>query len=58
MLLAGAGLMLRTVSALVHASPGFDPSRILSLQFSLVGQAYAEDSAVLAFQQRLLEGLR
>ena len=57
-LLTGAGLMLRTVSALVHASPGFNPDRILTLQFSLVGQAYAEDSAVVAFQARTLEGLR
>jgi putative ABC transport system permease protein len=57
-LLTGAGLMLRTVSALVHASPGFNPDRIVALQFSLVGQAYAEDAAVVAFQDRLLEQLR
>ena len=57
-LLAGAGLMLRTVSALTQASPGFNPDRILSLQFSLVGQAYAEDQAVVAFQHRALEKLR
>jgi len=57
-LLAGAGLMLRTVSALVHASPGFTPDRIVAVQFSLVGQAYAEDPAVVAFQDRLLERLR
>jgi putative ABC transport system permease protein len=50
--------MLRTVNALVHASPGFNPDRILSLQFSLVGQAYAEDAAVVAFQDQLLERLR
>ena len=57
-LLAGAGLMLRTVVALTHASPGFNPERILSLQFSLVGKAYAEDPAVVAFQDRTLEKLR
>ena len=57
-LLAGAGLMLRTVVALTRANPGFNPSRMLSLQFSLVGQAYAEDSAVLVFQDRTLERLR
>jgi putative ABC transport system permease protein len=57
-LLAGAGLMLRTVVALTHASPGFNADRILSLQFSLVGQAYAEDAAVVVFQNRTLEKLR
>jgi predicted permease len=57
-LLAGAGLMLRTVSALTNASPGFNPDRILALQFSLVGKAYAEDPAVVAFQDRTLEKLR
>jgi putative ABC transport system permease protein len=57
-LLAGAGLMLRTVSALAAADPGFNPERILSLQFSLVGRAYAEDPAVVTFQNRLLEKLR
>ena len=57
-LLAGAGLMLRTVVALTQANPGFNPSGLLSLQFSLVGKAYAEDSAVLAFQDRTLQRLR
>ena len=52
-LLAGAGLMLRTVAALAHASPGFNPDRDrcrCSSRWS--GQAYAEDSAVVAFQER------
>jgi putative ABC transport system permease protein len=54
-LLAGAGLMLRTVVSLTRTSPGFVADRILTLQFSLVGKAYAEDSAVVAFQNRTLE---
>ena len=57
-LLAGAGLMLRTVVALTHANPGFNPSQILSLQFSLVGTAYAEDADVRVFQDRVVERLR
>jgi putative ABC transport system permease protein len=57
-LLAGAGLMLRTVAALTRANPGFNPSQMLTLQFSLVGQAYAEDPAVRVFQDRTLEKLR
>ena len=54
-LLAGAGVMLRTVAALGRANPGFQADRVLTLQFSLVGQAYAEDPAVVAFQTRFLE---
>jgi putative ABC transport system permease protein len=60
-LLAGAGLMLRTVAVLTRASPGFDASRFLTLRFSLTGNAYmgeTGDRAVLAFQDRLLEHLR
>jgi putative ABC transport system permease protein len=50
--------MLRTVASLTAAHPGFVPDRILTLQFSLVGQAYAEDPAVVAFQDRTLEKIR
>jgi predicted permease len=57
-LLAGAGLMLRTVAALTRANPGFDANRILTLQFSLVGNAYAEDAAVRVFQDRTLQAIR
>jgi putative ABC transport system permease protein len=57
-LLAGAGLMLRTVSALMAANPGFSAEGVLTAQFSLVGEAYREDSAVVAFQNRLLESVR
>jgi putative ABC transport system permease protein len=57
-LLAGAGLMLRTMASLVHVDPGFNPERVLTLQLSLVGTAYAEDSAVVTFQDRLLERIR
>jgi putative ABC transport system permease protein len=57
-LLAGAGLMLRTIVALSRSNPGFDPDRVVTLGFSLVGNAYAEDTAVVAFQNRLLERAR
>jgi len=57
-LLAGAGLMLRTAAAVASANPGFAVEGILTAQFSLVGQAYAEDSAVRAFQSRLVERLQ
>ena len=57
-LLAGAGLMLRTIVALTRAHPGFETARTLTLQFSLIGKAYAEDPAVVAFQNRFLEKTR
>jgi putative ABC transport system permease protein len=57
-LLAGAGVMLRTVSQMTRANPGFDASRVLSMQFSLVGKAYAEDPQVVAFQNAVLQRAR
>jgi putative ABC transport system permease protein len=57
-LLTGAGLMLRTVRGLMLASPGFSADGVLTAQFSLIGQAYAEDTAVLAFQNRVLEKVK
>ena len=58
MLLAGAGLMLRTVERLLRVDPGFDPRGVLTVQFSLVGEAYREDPAVVQFIDRAVEGVR
>jgi putative ABC transport system permease protein len=57
-LLAGAGVMIRTVSALMRVSPGFDTDRILSLQFSLTGDAFGDEAAMVAFQARALDRIR
>jgi putative ABC transport system permease protein len=57
-LLAGAGLMLKSVRALMLADPGFNVDGVVTAQFSLVGEAYREDAAVLAFQNRVLEKVR
>jgi predicted permease len=57
-LLTGAGLMLRTMASLVRVDPGFDANRVVTMQLSLVGTAYAEDASVVAFQGRLLERVR
>ena len=54
-LLAGAGLMFRTVSSLLRLDPGFESERVLTAQFSLIGEAYREDSAVYAFIERVVE---
>jgi hypothetical protein len=57
-LLTGAGLMVKSVGRLMIANPGFNPRDVLTVQFSLVGEAYREDPAVVAFQNRVLEKTR
>ena len=53
-LLAGATLMVKSVVRLLQVDPGFDPRGVLSMQYSLVGSAYAKDPAVLAFTNQLV----
>ena len=57
-LLASAGVMLRTVDGLLATDPGFDPRGVHTVQLSLVGERFAEDAQVLAFQERLLARVR
>ena len=54
-LVTGGGLMYRTMDRLLAVDPGFDARGVLTAGFSLVGPAWAEDSAVYMFQQRLIE---
>ncbi len=54
-LLTGAALMLKSLERLMRVDPGFSASRVLTLQFSLVGEAYREDPAVLHFIERTVE---
>jgi putative ABC transport system permease protein len=54
-LITGAGLMLKSMSRLMGVNPGFNADRVLTLQFSLIGPRYTEDSAVLAFVDRVLD---
>jgi putative ABC transport system permease protein len=53
-LVAGAGLMSKTVGRLLAVDPGFDPRGVISAGMSLVGPAWAEDAAVRVFQDDLL----
>ncbi len=43
-LLAGAGLMLRTVSQLTRVDPGFNAERLLTTQFTLPANTYNEET--------------
>jgi putative ABC transport system permease protein len=57
-LLAAAFLMLQSVARLGRVDAGFDPRDVLTLQFSLVGQAWAEDSAVNRFTEDVVACVR
>jgi putative ABC transport system permease protein len=50
-LLAGAGLLLRSFWRLSNENAGFDPTRVLSLQVNLSGPRYREDEAQTRFYE-------
>jgi putative ABC transport system permease protein len=56
-LLAGAGLMLRSLRGVMHVNPGFQAGNVLTFHISLADERYPEDRQVQAFCSRLLEGL-
>jgi predicted permease len=56
-LLTGAGLLLRSFSALVRTDPGFQPRQALALSTYLPARGYPSRADILAFDQRLLEHL-
>ena len=57
-LLVGAGLMIRSVDRLIGVNPGFDPDHVLTLQTSMVGQAYRKDEVVSAKTDAMVAKLR
>ncbi|HMC55606.1 MAG TPA: ABC transporter permease [Gemmatimonadaceae bacterium] len=48
-LLAGAGLMVRSFSALQHVNLGFEPQHALTGRVSLPGRTYRSDTTIAAF---------
>jgi putative ABC transport system permease protein len=53
LLLAGAGLMMKSFVRLLEVNPGFDPSHTLTLTLSLWGPKSADAPAVAFFEQVL-----
>jgi putative ABC transport system permease protein len=57
-LITGAGLLLRNFTQLRTASPGFDPRGLLTMKIALPPARYSQGSQMIAFYDRLLEGVR
>ncbi|HTQ84624.1 MAG TPA: ABC transporter permease [Candidatus Solibacter sp.] len=58
MLLIGAGLLLRSFENVRRASPGLDPSNVMTLQITLSGGKYNSQAAYQNFLGALLERVR
>lgn len=57
-LLSGAGLLMRSFSRLMHASPGFEPHGALWMSVGLPGRKYDTPEKQLAAAESLLERIR
>jgi predicted permease len=57
-LLAGAGLMLRSLNALLRVDLGFDPSQVLTARISLPEASYPDSERVASLYRSLLERVR
>jgi putative ABC transport system permease protein len=58
MLLMGAGLMIRSFSALQSVDPGFNPHNVLSMVVSVAGSQEAEPNRREIFYRQLLQQVR
>jgi putative ABC transport system permease protein len=58
MLLAGAGLLVRSVARLTAENPGFSPSGVMTTSIQLSGAAYATWPAVEQFHSSLVQALQ
>ena len=57
-LLAGAGLLMRTFINLQHVSAGFQPEHVLTLRTDLPSKRYPDDAASIRFYKNLVERLK
>jgi predicted permease len=58
LLLVGAGVMLRTLSALRHVDAGFDPHNVLTLHVELPATRYGTPARIARFFDAALERIR
>lgn len=58
LLLAGAGLLMRSFAKLSSVDPGFNPRNLLTLRISLPSVKYSKPPQFIAFFQQLLEQVR
>ena len=58
LLLAGAGLLIRSVSRLVDVSPGFQTQHLLTAELSLPEKTYADGPPVQKFYTQLMANLK
>jgi putative ABC transport system permease protein len=57
-LLVSAGLLLRSIERLLAVSPGFDASRLLTMQVQTSGHRFDDDSATHRFFAQALDAVR
>ena len=53
MLLANAGLLLRSFVRLSSEQPGFDPTNVCTVRFSLPQVGYGDRAAIIQFYEKL-----
>ncbi|HET9281981.1 MAG TPA: ABC transporter permease [Candidatus Angelobacter sp.] len=58
MLLAGAGVLIRSFVRLLQVSPGFDPDHLITMRLSLTDPKYKEDKPTIQFYQALDDSVR
>ncbi|MGE5245336.1 MAG: ABC transporter permease [Betaproteobacteria bacterium] len=57
-LLAGAGLMVRTLQRLTAVNTGFRPDHLLTMRFMLTGEQWRDDGRRAAFLDQVLDSMR
>jgi putative ABC transport system permease protein len=57
-LLAGAGLMMRSLYRLLQVDPGFQPESVVEMEMNLRSAQYSKDPAVRSFWQQVLDRVR
>ena len=58
LLLAGAGLLIKSFGNLSNTNPGFDPHRVMALRFSLPRAKYSDEDKQTQFLEELIAKLR